>query len=220
VAARSSAARVKTKRPGKPGGVRDTNRKLRTRQLLDAALLLFLERGIEGVSVDDITSAAKMAKGSFYRYFDDQTALVRELVRPTEEAAVTAFERALSAIGAADTEELQANVYRTMGDVLAVFLLEHAGVARLYLQESRAPGVGARAPLVELSKTVGRYAIQITERAQEHGILRAIPAAVSALAVVGAVERLLLGEQQEEPLGNPREIPRHLVTLVLDGLMA
>jgi len=217
---RTSTARSKDKRPGQPGGVRDTNRRLRTRQLLDAALLLFLERGIEGVSVDDITSAAKMAKGSFYRYFEDQTALVRELVRPTEEAAVAVFERALKAIGTADTKELQANVYRTMGDVLATFLLEHAGVARLYLQESRAPGVRARAPLVELSRTVGSYAIQITERAQQHGILKPIPPSVSGLAVVGAVERLLLGVLQEEPLGNPLEIPQHLVTLVLDGLKA
>ncbi len=200
--------------------MRDTNRKLRTRQLLDAALTLFLERGIEGVSVDDITSAAQMAKGSFYRYFEDQTALVRELVRPTEEAAVAAFERALQGIGAADTTQLQANVYRSMGEVLGTFLLEHAGVARLYLQESRAPGVGPRAPLGELSKTVGQYAIRITERAQQHGILKPIPPVISALAVVGAVERLLLGVLQEEPLGNPLEIPAHLVTLILDGLKA
>jgi AcrR family transcriptional regulator len=219
-AAKTSTARNKDKRPGQPGGVRDTNRKQRTRQLLDAALLLFLERGIEGVSVDDITSSAQMAKGSFYRYFDDQTALVRELVRPTEEAAVAVFNRALKAIGTADTKELQANVYVSMGEVLGTFLLEHAGVARLYLQESRSPGVGARAPLVELSKTVGRYAVQITERAQQHGILKPIPPVISALAVVGAIERLLLGVLLEEPLGNPLEIPPHLVTLILDGLKA
>ena len=220
MSARPQVSRAKAKRPGQPGGVRDTNRRLRTRQLLDAALTLFLERGIEGVSVDDITSAAEMAKGSFYRYFDDQTALVRELVRPTEEAAVAAFERALQGMGTADTKELQANVYRSMGEVLGTFLLEHAGVARLYLQESRAPAVGARAPLVDLAKTVGRYAIRITERAQDHGILKPIPPVISALAVVGAVERLLLGVLQEEPLGNPLEIPPHLVTLVLDGLKA
>ncbi len=219
-ATRTHSARSKAKRPGQPGGVRDTNRKLRTRQLLQAALELFLERGIEGVSVDDITGAAKMAKGSFYRYFDDQTALVRELVRPTEEAAVKAFDRAFDAIGEADTTQLQANVYRGLGEVLGTFLLEHAGVARLYLQESRAPGVGPRGPLVELSKTVGRHAIRITERAQQHGILKPIPPAISALAVVGAVERLLLGVLQEEPLGNPLEIPPHLVTMILDGLKA
>jgi hypothetical protein len=80
--------------------------------------------------------------------------------------------------------------------------------------------VGARKPIVQLSKTVSRYAIEITEKAQLHGILKPIPAAVSALAVVGATERLLAGLFLEEPLGNPLEIPELLTTLVLDGLRA
>lgn len=216
----SKSPRLPRKRPGPAGGKRDTNRRENQQKLLDAALELMLASGTAAVTIDQIVERAKMAKGSFYRYFDDQTALVRELVRPTEEAAVAVFNRALKAIGTADTKELQANVYNSMGEVLGTFLLEHAGVARLYLQESRSPGVGARAPLVELSKTVGRYAVQITERAQQHGILKPIPPVISALAVVGAIERLLLGVLQEEPLGNPLEIPPHLVTLILDGLKA
>ena len=43
--------------------MRDTNRKVREQALLDAALPLFLERGIESVSIDDITQTARTAKG-------------------------------------------------------------------------------------------------------------------------------------------------------------
>jgi len=43
---------------------------------------------------------------------------------------------------------------------------------------------------------------------------------VSALAVVGAVERLLLAVLREEDVGNPLEIPDALTQLVLDGLRA
>ncbi len=80
-----------SKRPGQPGGVRDTNRKEKERVLLDAALLLFLARGVEGVSVDDITKSAEVAKGSFYRYFKDQEALVDALVQPTRKVLMTAL---------------------------------------------------------------------------------------------------------------------------------
>lgn len=39
------------------------------RALLEAAYDLFLERGAAKTSVEDITSRAKVAKGTFYLYF-------------------------------------------------------------------------------------------------------------------------------------------------------
>jgi hypothetical protein len=43
---------------------------------------------------------------------------------------------------------------------------------------------------------------------------------VSALAVVGAVERLLVALFAGEAIGNPLELPHALTTLILDGLRA
>src|SRR5690349_21242717 len=77
-------------RPGQPGGRRDTNRKERTKAIGDAALALFLERGIEAVTIEDITTRAGVAKGSFYRYFDDKHALTEALFQPLA-AEVSAF---------------------------------------------------------------------------------------------------------------------------------
>ena len=42
------------------------------RALLDAAYELFLERGTAKTSVEDITSRAKVGKGTFYLYFQAQ----------------------------------------------------------------------------------------------------------------------------------------------------
>jgi predicted short-subunit dehydrogenase-like oxidoreductase (DUF2520 family) len=92
---------------------------------------------------------------------------------------------------------------------------------RLYLQESRAPATGARTPVVSTSDMIGRYATEITRKAHRHGLLRAsIHPAVSALAVVGAVERLLTSLFAGEEIGNPLDVPRSLTTLILDGLRA
>jgi len=207
-------------RPGQPGGIRDTNRKARVEALLEASQLLFLEHGIEGVSVDDITSKAKMAKGSFYRYFDSQAALVDQLIEAVRKDITGALEACSVELDTAATRDAQFAAYRRLGEAIAALFLEHPGVVRLYLQENRAPSVGARKPIAELAKVISEYAIEITRKAQTHGILRPIPVPVSALTVVGAAERLLLGIMHEEPLGNPLLIPDALTSLILDGLRA
>ncbi|MCC6336417.1 MAG: TetR/AcrR family transcriptional regulator [Myxococcales bacterium] len=208
------------KRPGPPGGVRDTNRLKKSQAIRDAALLLFLERGIEGVSVDDIMKAAKMAKGSFYRYFADQTALVDDLMSETKRVMVDALEATSSDLETAATRDTQVRAYKRIGEVLATLLLEHPGEVRLYLQESRAPAVGARKPIIDLAALVTRYALEMTTKAQQHRILKPIPVSVSALSVVGATERLLLAVLQGEDIGDVLEVPAALTTLILDGLKA
>ena len=51
------------------------------RALLEAAYDLFLERGAAKTSVEDITSRAKVAKGTFYLYFQDKGAVMQALFR-------------------------------------------------------------------------------------------------------------------------------------------
>lgn len=208
------------KRPGPVGGVRDLNRQKKAQAIRDAALLLFLERGIESVSVDDIMKSARMAKGSFYRYFADQTALVDEIVAPTRTLLTDAMVACCRDLETASSRDMMFKAYARIGDTLAILLMEHPGPVRLYLQESRAPSQGARKPLLDISATVAHYAIEMTRIAQKHGILKPIPVAVSALTVVGAAERLLLAVLHEEDIGNPLEVPAALTTLILDGLKA
>ncbi len=206
------------KRPGPVGGVRDLNRQKKAQAIRDAALLLFLERGIEAVSVDDIMQAAQMAKGSFYRYYTDQTALVEDLMTPTRELMTRALETCMRELETAASREMMIKAYARIGDVLATLLMEQPGPVRLFLQESRAPAQGARRPINQLSAQVARYSIEMTKTAQKHGILKPIPVAVSALTVVGAAERLLLAVLHEEDIGNVLEVPAALTTLILDGL--
>ncbi len=50
------------------------------KRLLDAALSLFNERGIDACSVEMITEKADLGKGTFYRHFDDKYAIVHALL--------------------------------------------------------------------------------------------------------------------------------------------
>jgi AcrR family transcriptional regulator len=186
--------------------------------LCEAGLRLFVERGLQGVTVDDITQAAGVAKGTFYRYFEDQTALVDTLLEPVRRELLDGLEACGRALSEAREVEAMFDAYRAMAASIASALLQYPGVVRLYLQECRGPAVGARVKVVELARLVSRHAVDITEKAHTHGLLRPIRPALSGLAVVGAVERLLLAVLSEEDIGNPLELPDALTTLVLDGL--
>ena len=66
------------------------------RALLEAAYDLFLERGAAKTSVEDITSRAKVAKGTFYLYFKDKYDLRDRLVRHKAELILENAYEALS----------------------------------------------------------------------------------------------------------------------------
>jgi AcrR family transcriptional regulator len=205
-------------RPGPVGGVRDINRMKKQQAIRDAALTLFLEHGVEGVSVDDIMSTAHMAKGSFYRYFADQTALVDDLISSARNHLLGGLDACSKDVELATSRESEIAAYKHIGTALSVMLLECPGQIRLYLQESRAPAVGARRPLVALSHSIRDHAIDLAQKARQHGILKPISVAFSALTIIGATERLLLALLQSEDIGDVTKLPEMVAMLILDGL--
>lgn len=65
-----------------PSTSRHTKRRLRTRDaLVAAAEELFAANGPDAISIDEIVTAADVAKGSFYNHFEDKDAIAREIAR-------------------------------------------------------------------------------------------------------------------------------------------
>src|SRR5215469_3423192 len=70
----------RSERKAKP--TRADRRMLRNRKaLLDAAEKLFAEKGLERVTIDEITEAADLAKGTFYTYFNDKNEIAQDLAQ-------------------------------------------------------------------------------------------------------------------------------------------
>ncbi|NUN13707.1 MAG: TetR/AcrR family transcriptional regulator [Myxococcales bacterium] len=205
-------------RPGKPGGKRDQNRREKIALLCDAALPLFLERGIERVTIDDITQQAAIAKGSFYRYFPDKTALVATLMAPLDEVIHDAMDRCAVALRTVSSRGSLLGAYSELGAQIAGVIFRYPDVVRLYLQECRSPMTGARAPVRKLADMITNRAIQLTATAISHGLLRPFEPSVSALAVVGASEQLLFTYLSGNLNANPAAVPAQLASLVLEGL--
>lgn len=55
--------------PGRPPGRRERRRSETRERIFRAALKLFAERGVAGATVEDITEAADVGKGTFFNYF-------------------------------------------------------------------------------------------------------------------------------------------------------
>jgi AcrR family transcriptional regulator len=209
-------------RPGKPGGKRDLNRKRRRAQICASALELFATNGVDQTSIDQITAAAGIAKGSFYRHFADKKELVGGLFAPIAMAITEATDACVVDVGRAQTIDDCVTAYVRMGDQLAPHLLSQPLLIRVYLQERSALDEGPRGMVRAIADLVARQAVLISDAGHAKGFFRDdVPHVLSALLVVGAVERvaeLFLEAPQALEL-SPSEIGPALVRLVLDGLV-
>ena len=116
-------------------GKRERNRLERQEALKGAGLELFLRRGIEPVTIDELAKASGMAKGNFYRYFTDKGALVEAILVPIASEVRTVIRRCAIGVGRAqNTAELTA-AYAMMALELARIGVSESRTVQLYLQE-------------------------------------------------------------------------------------
>lgn len=216
----SIAGKLPPERPGQPGGKRDRNRRQRIAQIREAGLRLFLERGVEPVTIDDIAKEAGTAKGNFYRYFEDKEDLVAGIVEPAQTSLRDAFDRCAAALEEAHDEASLFGAYQMLALGMLPLAVGYPDVVRLYLQESRAPSAGARAPIRALADEIRTRAVELTRYAVDHELLSVRDPRVSALAVVGAVEQLAWSFLSGELDAPPDEVARTLISLVLRGIRA
>ncbi len=226
-----SSAKVTERSPSEPppsdarparaiSGKRAENRRMRTEALQRAALGLFLQYGVEAVTIDQIVDGARTAKGSFYRYFRDKTDLVASLVEPLRDEIRSTFDRCAAVLAGTGQGGDVAKPYESLAQDLIRSVLQHPDVVRLYLHESRGPKNGARAPIVELAEEVLEGATRLSNVAHERGLVRGLVGRLSAIVVVGASELIVARLFAGDDVGPVLEMPGELVSLVLDGVRA
>ncbi|MDQ3946518.1 MAG: TetR family transcriptional regulator [Actinomycetota bacterium] len=97
-----------TEEEASPRGLRERHRRRTAAQLEEVALRLFVERGFDATTVDDIAAAAEVSRRTFFRYFaskedvllSDHPRRLAELraalaARPPSEPILTALRQAL-----------------------------------------------------------------------------------------------------------------------------
>lgn len=193
-------------------------RHARRRALADAAFSLFLERGIEPVTIDRIVEAAGLSKGTFYHHFANKEALLRWVYEPLAREIDQAFTDLGDSLAAGGRGSAFRSAYELFAARMGMVALRDPLASRLFLQERRGPAVGARQPISELAIAIEAHTDRTSRLAAEQGLLRHNPAIVG-YAVIGAIENVLHAQVTGRLSCDVGEVAAQMTKLVLDGML-
>lgn len=74
--------------PGKANGARDRRKELLEQEVLEAACLLFAEKGYAGTTLTDIAEAVGLTRAALYYYFKNKEALLEAIMREISVSAL------------------------------------------------------------------------------------------------------------------------------------
>ena len=187
----------------------------RRAQLVQAAQAVFAQRGYHAATVDDITRAAGVAKGTFYLYFDEKREIYYEVIR--------GFLALIKDIGRSIGQAPRGSDYFSRAEhaanqLMRVFI-DNREMARLAYRESM--GLDA-----ELEKLIGGFYREIAEVEAanirvgiELGIFRPVDPLLVAYAHIGMAERVILATLEDDSgLPPPEQIVREMMQIAFEGL--
>jgi AcrR family transcriptional regulator len=191
----------------------------RPKEILDAALELFVERGFAGTRLDDVAERAGLSKAAIYLYFEDKMALFQGVIR---QAVVSNFSMVETMLAAhrGSVAELIPPMLQFMASRIEETPL--ASIAKLVIAESRAfPEIGR----VYLKEVIGR-GIPLFEglirRGIEQGDFRAVDPGLTVRSMVGPMLLAVLWKTVFEPIGaeklDVKALARHHADLMLHAL--
>ncbi len=139
----------------------------RPREILDAALTVFVEKGFAATRLDDVAVAAGISKGLLYRYFDTKAELFKEVIRQTLVTTIRDVgDRARasgSALAALDVflEELAAVAKDARRSAIPKLIISESGgfpeLAVFYLAEVIGPAMQQLSGLIRRGVETGAF---------------------------------------------------------------
>jgi AcrR family transcriptional regulator len=193
----------------------------RRADLLDAARRIFAARGYHDTTVEDITRAAGVAKGTFYLYFQEKRAIFLAIIRELLDT-IKAIGASV-AVQAAPGEHPLAFLAR--GEAAALRLMElfqaNRDLARLAARESMGMDPALEAMIRDFYREVAEIEATNIRVAQRLGLLRPCDPLLAAYAHIGMVERVLFAMlESPELFPPPRELVQQMIQLAYQGLEA
>jgi AcrR family transcriptional regulator len=189
---------------------RRARKKARTRRTIyETATALFLARGYDAVTVDDVCHAADVAKGTFFLHFRTKDALLAEYGRLATEALepLAATQRGTSVA-----------TLRSVLRALAERAERHAELVRLTVRETMARPA-AMAQSTAQGRTLGELLVAIVRRGQAAGELRrSVVPEVAGAVLVGAYFAIVNAWATGDQGFDLTDAVDHALKIVLQGL--
>ncbi len=148
----------------------------RPRQILDAALEVFAERGLAAARLDDIAKRAGLSKGTIYLYFPNKEELFREVIRHSVIAFIERGEERIESID----DPLQALITWMEGYWAWLRTPVFPAMHRLVNSEAHSFPDVAAFYATEVIERALRLVCGMLTRAMDHGQLRRMDPLVAA----------------------------------------
>jgi AcrR family transcriptional regulator len=195
---------------------RSQGRDERRTQLLDAARKVFAVKGFHAATVDDITRAAGVAKGTFYLYFAEKRTIFYELIQRFFEMVT---EAGMSVAADVDTTgDFLEHVGRAARRLATIFR-ENRDLVRLTYRESMSMDERLERMVREFYRRMGQIEADNIRLGVKLGLLRDdIDPLVAAFAQIGMVERVLLQWMFDRSSPEVPDLVRQVVELAYRGM--
>src|ERR1041385_1631172 len=192
----------------------------RRREILDAAALIFGERGFESATLALVAERAGVSAGTVQHYFGTKTALFQEVIADRLFSGVTEDEALLINHRGSYTALLRALLTRTWAR------LRRPGTADLMLAGMASAGNCPEAGLVvwrELSGRCPRVIQGVIEAGVQSGEFHAVNAELMERVLGAGMKGLVVGHRRMAQHGHPAAAPdaamQELLALVERGLV-
>ncbi|MBY3062281.1 TetR family transcriptional regulator [Rhizobium laguerreae] len=193
---------AETKRTETTEGRRERKRRQTRERIEQAAMTLFLQRGFEATTIEDITEAADVSKRSFFDYF------------PSKEEVVFAWQdafadRLMAAIAARPADESSVTVVEAAITATVIAAVDEPGLALGELIH-RTPALKARDQL-KYAKLEQKLAEALLLRKGGDPLERPRMRVLAAI-VIGALRVGAELWQQRPPSASPQDLAREIFT--------
>jgi TetR/AcrR family transcriptional regulator, cholesterol catabolism regulator len=184
----------------------------RQQEILDAAAVVFREKGYESTSIQDIADAVGILKGSLYYYIRSKEDLLYEIIKSIHEDA-------LANVGRIDAEEGDAlQKIRAFVTAHLTFMTENLVKMGVFFHDFRSLSDERRQEIIAARDMYDRQLRDLIKEGKEEGVIREdVDPKLAALAAMGAMNWLY---QWYRPGGRQsvRQIAGEFADLIVAGL--
>lgn len=163
------------------------NKAERRQQILQNARDVFAKHGYHAAKIDDIVSAAGVARGTFYLYFDDKRAIFEEIIDRT-------FARLGMSIVRVDTEHPTRTVGAQIIDNIRAIvraLLEDPATTKILLSDAVGLDPAFDQKLLSFYESTGKLLEESLADGQARGIVAPGNTHMFAIMIVGALKEIM-----------------------------
>jgi AcrR family transcriptional regulator len=192
---------------------RERERQRHKKEILDAAMRLFSQKGYHSVSVQEIAAEAEFATGTLYNFFESKDALYEEIMAQCGERVLS---KALPILDSGDEKDRIARFIETSVETFR----ENASVIKLSLQATGGPRDAMNSPKKREVHTQLRAKLtEVFASGVREGHFRDIDPTVTAIVLLAALETLIFSTAQDQQEDLFEQRIAHLKELFFKGIL-